>query len=829
MNQNLFDIQNLVCSYSGDDSNKVLSIDKLSIPRGKLVFLLGASGCGKSTLLETLGLMNDTVVGGSITFHPDDVPQQVDLPALWNQSNEGLLNDIRRKHYSFIFQNTNLMENFTAYENVCLSGMIKENVSQEKILDDARQLMDKVKLFESEVDLSTVALNLSGGQRQRLAFVRALNNKATVLFGDEPTGNLDEANANELFEIIKSNLGRGLSAIVVSHDINLAVKHADEIVVITKDPAKGYGEVLAQNIFSRQQWQQFSEKELTTFRQKLRSFYHAGNEHVVAGEAVKAKVDTSLGYKQLFFRKEGAVLFGKRALNLGVLFLILFFTFLAIGFANGGLYYLNKVLSSPFVQWITIRIPMSRGMDREEMSTIKYEISLPEVKDKFMIGELALYSENSISVFHYSKPGDPKWADGRTINYNADRRLLLEDILGQKNLVKGSKAGFRNEMDFGLIVKRQFMEELGYPKDARQLYLEITSDKDSVTGEHKMEKVPVPIRAVVEELPGKYQVIYTDYFIWALTRATKSPFRLDDEYKLDQLFYNVSGRQDDKDGRITKLLNQFLDAHIEYHQYGPQLYVTSDTLGYEPGLKIEIGLSPGLDSKSQMDTLAAQVAQYLKENGVKNQLDRFYNFESSLEENPVDPNRDAISIYFTSLDRIREFEQYLKKSKRINKIEGQSKIEMDINQVREKENFNFLSNVTKIIATLLVSFSTLAIMLFVFNLLKSHLSKVRMNIGTFKALGLQDREARNIYFGIILAFVVSGIVFAFVLSGLTGYLLNAIMKRNLVIDKDIDYFRLFDWKTLLAILVIVSSSLITSWITIKRLLNKTPGDLIYNR
>jgi ABC-type antimicrobial peptide transport system permease subunit len=154
---------------------------------------------------------------------------------------------------------------------------------------------------------------------------------------------------------------------------------------------------------------------------------------------------------------------------------------------------------------------------------------------------------------------------------------------------------------------------------------------------------------------------------------------------------------------------------------------------------------------------------------------------------------------------------------------------MDVNQVKEKENFNFLSKVTLVISVLLVCFSALAIMLFIFNLLKSHLSRVSMNIGTFKALGLSDAEARRIYFTIILVFILSGIVSAFILSGISGTVVNALMKRNLVIDAEIDYFKLFDWKTALMIAVVLSSSLLTSWLTIRKLLNKTPGDLIYNR
>ena len=242
----IFSIRNLSCSYSRKIEEQVLRIENLDIPKGKIIFLLGASGSGKSTLLETLGLMNNTIAQGDIDFNTSD---KISLPALWATNDQSQLSEVRKKHFSFIFQNTNLMENFTAYENVCLSRMIKEDSTQEAVLDSAKALMNKVKLPENEVGLSSLAVNLSGGQRQRVAFVRALNAGFTVLFGDEPTGNLDEANANELFEVIRGSISENLTAIIVSHDINLAVKHADQIVVITKNTEKGYGESLPQNIF----------------------------------------------------------------------------------------------------------------------------------------------------------------------------------------------------------------------------------------------------------------------------------------------------------------------------------------------------------------------------------------------------------------------------------------------------------------------------------------------------------------------------------------------------------------------------------------------------
>ena len=109
---NLIQVKNLVCSYSSHIKDKVLEIADLNIEKGKIVFLVGASGSGKSTFLETLGLMNNTLRSGDIILDHKD--GKISFSELWRESSNYKLNEVRRKNLSFIFQNTNLMENFTA-------------------------------------------------------------------------------------------------------------------------------------------------------------------------------------------------------------------------------------------------------------------------------------------------------------------------------------------------------------------------------------------------------------------------------------------------------------------------------------------------------------------------------------------------------------------------------------------------------------------------------------------------------------------------------------------------------------------------------------------
>lgn len=236
--QKLFEISNLRCSYDKNyregESRVVLEIEHLVIPRGKKNFIVGESGIGKSTILETLGMMNNTIVPDDSTqFFFYDGEKKVDLKDMWKKNDKELSN-FRLKNYNFIFQSTNLMRNFTAFENIAFTRML-QGFSRFSSFQRTRKVLEDLGL--EHVDEKRMSQELSGGQQQRLAFARAIVPDFTVLFGDEPTGNLDAENAVRVMEILTNKLSEheGSSAIIVSHDMHLAVTFADIIVKIRKN------------------------------------------------------------------------------------------------------------------------------------------------------------------------------------------------------------------------------------------------------------------------------------------------------------------------------------------------------------------------------------------------------------------------------------------------------------------------------------------------------------------------------------------------------------------------------------------------------------------
>lgn len=257
MRDTLFSIRNLSCQYPGSQF-PALEIDAFDIYRGELVFFLGVSGVGKSTLIESLGLMNRTIVpntASTLDYHSEN--ETFSLFDLW-AAGERTLSQFRSERYSFIFQESNLFEKLSLKSNAIIPALAN-NVDIASISDEARGLASLLLSNVPESDyIHKNAGSISGGQKQRLAFIQAIVSSHDVLFGDEPTGNLDWGNATKVMETLLQHIRRNhRTGLVVSHDIHLSTAFADRIVLLTgkndsKQTAKQSGQILKEHVFTRE-------------------------------------------------------------------------------------------------------------------------------------------------------------------------------------------------------------------------------------------------------------------------------------------------------------------------------------------------------------------------------------------------------------------------------------------------------------------------------------------------------------------------------------------------------------------------------------------------
>ena len=238
----MYRLKNINCSYE-KSVRPVLEIDELEIDSNEVVFFVGPSGVGKSTILETLGLMNNTVLNKNddSLFELNINNEHLDMLTIWNK-NESELSKYRNDYFSFIFQENNLFQSLSGFQNAISSSMIKGASAADAFLlanDVRKEILDDINLDNSIDDFNINAI--SGGQRQRLSFIRAIITNYNILFADEPTGNLDWLNAEILMKYLIKKMKKNSLAIIVSHDIHLALEFADKIVYIEKKIDKTLG------------------------------------------------------------------------------------------------------------------------------------------------------------------------------------------------------------------------------------------------------------------------------------------------------------------------------------------------------------------------------------------------------------------------------------------------------------------------------------------------------------------------------------------------------------------------------------------------------------
>jgi lipoprotein-releasing system ATP-binding protein len=194
----------------------VLKDINFQIKKGEFASIMGKSGCGKSTLLYILSTM-DTDYEGELYLNNTLITGQ----------DRAHLSYLRNKHIGFVFQFHYLLSEFSVLENVMLPAKKLGEKSYEEIEHDAIQ---KLKMLNIDHLSKKRASQVSGGEKQRVAIARALINNPSIIMGDEPTGNLDSHNAENVFNIFKQlSDQKGLSLLVVTHDQDFANK-TDRII-----------------------------------------------------------------------------------------------------------------------------------------------------------------------------------------------------------------------------------------------------------------------------------------------------------------------------------------------------------------------------------------------------------------------------------------------------------------------------------------------------------------------------------------------------------------------------------------------------------------------
>ncbi|MFI2741631.1 ABC transporter ATP-binding protein [Zhouia sp. PK063] len=190
--------------YYRTEEVQTVALNKLSfhIKEGEFVAVMGPSGCGKSTLLNILGLLDDPD-GGSFLFDGIEVAH----------FNERKRANLRKHNIGFVFQSFNLIDELTVFENVELP-LIYIGVKAADRKKRVEEVLEKMQIMHRR---NHFPQQLSGGQQQRVAVARAVVNNPKLILADEPTGNLDSSNGNEVMQLLTELNDQGTTIIMVTH------------------------------------------------------------------------------------------------------------------------------------------------------------------------------------------------------------------------------------------------------------------------------------------------------------------------------------------------------------------------------------------------------------------------------------------------------------------------------------------------------------------------------------------------------------------------------------------------------------------------------------
>jgi len=208
-----------ICKYYELGDRKITALDKIDfkVNDGEFVAVTGESGSGKSTLMNILGCL-DTPSGGEYFIDGNHI----------GKLNGGALSRVRGRKIGFVFQNFSLVPTLTAYENIELP-LIYRGFSLKKRREIVNGVLNSVGMYERRDHLPN---QLSGGQMQRIAVARAVSTGPSVILADEPTGNLDRKNSDEVMRLLKEFNRRGKSVVLVTHDMAVA-SEAQRIVKLS--------------------------------------------------------------------------------------------------------------------------------------------------------------------------------------------------------------------------------------------------------------------------------------------------------------------------------------------------------------------------------------------------------------------------------------------------------------------------------------------------------------------------------------------------------------------------------------------------------------------
>lgn len=516
-------------------------------------------------------------------------------------------------------------------------------------------------------------------------------------------------------------------------------------------------------------------------------------------------------YLKLLMTREGKEVLGKRCSNLWLLTLVLTATFASIAFSHGSMVYLRDKMEDPFTNWVSI----SKATDNERFNKFRDALGEEENRERFDYRGVQMDQYSDYTIMGTGE-SHIRYMSARFFEHI--NTPLVKAILDESNVVEGCMvdSAILDDETLGFIITLDAAKRLGYSEDHLPTYIQYLAAQDNEKADSLGLKlvmddfypVSIPVLAVVRRLPNNVEMMSANFFYEQqhLNDHTH-PFSFSShpEYQ-DQLHYYA------EEGIEKEALETLAKTALPDSLKDKVSVLPNDNLNamkpWRPGQIFTFGLQNVTAPRAFFEAIAQAIeSKYNTE-----QVRRVYQLET--EDHPS-VRSEFISVEFKSLNHIREFEAFAK----------DYGIQLEMSQVASKENFNAVTVMASVLSTAMVLFSIVCIIMFLVNMLQSYFQKVKHNIGTFKAFGMNAGELIYVYTLILIMIVCSAVIMALLITWMVQLLLPL-----LGIEKDgFNYLSLWNPMTYIAAAVVIISTVATVSIVMTRMLSQTPGDLIYDR
>lgn len=506
-------------------------------------------------------------------------------------------------------------------------------------------------------------------------------------------------------------------------------------------------------------------------------------------------------YNITFLKREFKAILGKRCSNFWILWIVFTLTVGALAFSRAGLAFLGKKMNDPFIKWIQVR----RQADFEllQQDILRGTIA----RDSFGIATI----ESNNFILEYVFTSDfRKWrVEGRTIAANSQ---LLPKILDEENIVVKCSRGEMSSNDFGWIVTADLMKNLGYEDEENYpLFINYTYpgqqemiDSLGIENFDGFIVIPIPIIAVVQQLPDLVDFIAPKYFREQVD-SHNNPFNV----SIHSIYYQdlvlvVENSDEELEDKINKKLKSSgLLYDEEWETSGVDFeYSLRDATQYRIIVR---------DSNiSHLNTIAKEICE------IPN-VYRFYNYEFDKGEQLIP---DYMSFMFDDLNKVQRFAKWAKNNYGV-------RIEMA--QIEAKNNFSIFNRLANGLCLVIMAISILFVVIFLWFLINGHFRKISKNLGTIMAFGLANKSIILVYLIVFMRLILRSLLFSVIILCIIQYASVAVGYVRMVNAVEMPWINMFDkWVTGL-IVGIIMLSIIVTFLVLRRKLHTTPGNLIFGR